>query len=316
MRIGIEFGFDATSIPGIDRLALEALIQVLRARVENVAEVVRQTWIERAQDLGISRTGDYVRGIHDARVDVLVDRESSTDLSVSIALVNTAPHARIVEDGHAAFHLPSAMSWNTDKVKRTKDGRPYLHIPFRHAAFQDEAQRAASGMTRGTLKAMMPKGIYASAKGMSYTSRRGVGPVFAGGAEGQAFKQSDLYTHGPGRRRLEHQAPAGLVALPSGDLYEFRRNARSVGRINGREAINPAWGSSRHDGMIKGGSPGATEYTTIRTITIDSPGWNIPAQVGYGVTRQVASYFRTPQGRAALEETFAGPIADVLRSRS
>jgi hypothetical protein len=53
--------------------------------------------------------------------------------------------------------------------------------------------------------------------------------------------------------------------------------------------VNPAWQSSKFSGLLKSGPKGHSEYTTIRTITPNSPGWNIPAKQGLGVARMVAS---------------------------
>lgn len=311
--MGITFTLTGTPLPTLDRDVLSSIVRILRDRANDVAELVRQVWIQRAQDLGLTQDGGYIRGIEEGRVDVVADRSDDTSMMVTISIVNTAEHAAIVEDGHAAFHLPEAVSWSSPHVKHTKDGRPYLSIPFGHSATQSPAKQAASGITRGTLKSMMPAGIYARAKGLGYTTGRGSGPVLSGGgAAGAVYEQADVYSHGPGRHRLSHVAHAGLVALPSGDLYEFRRSARSIGRIAGREAVNPEWQNSKFHGMLKTGTKGHASYLTIRTMTIDSPGWNIPAQVGYGVARQVATYLRSPQGAAAIEEILTAPILEVV----
>ena len=62
-----------------------------------------------------------------------------------------------------------------------------------------------------------------------------------------------------------------------------------VGRDGaGNPLVNPAWGSSKFDGMFKAGSPGHAQYMTIRTITPNSPGWNIPAQAGLYIAARVS----------------------------
>lgn len=264
-----------------------AMLRAVADQMMIVAQFVKQLWVARAQQMGISDSGEYVRGIAEqGEIRRVYERSTLTDIEVQLQIVNTAKHASIVEDGHAAFHLPSKIRWG-DPGKRVKQGKngPYMHIPFRHST----PAAAASGPTHTALRTQMPTDIYAKAKNLKRTIPNNVGPLYAAGGTGrhtgQMFHQADTYQRGG---RLSHDA-AGIQVSPNGQGVEARRGARAVaGRIDGRQPVNPAWRSSKYAGMMKTGAPGHTRYMTIRTITPNSPGWNIPAQGGRGVARQVA----------------------------
>lgn len=254
-------------------------------------QLLQGVWIRVAGEMDIRSSGAYIRGISEnGRVEIKPDNRNgpgSTTWEVVIEVTNTAPHASIIEDGHAAFSMVDAINWNgAGRIKRTKDGRPYLHIPFRHAAYQSAAARASSGMTTTALRSMMPEHIYAKAQKLKRTQRLGVGPIYS--KSGQ-FQAADRYKWG-GRLDRSGTSPAIIVGSSSETTYEEHRGARLIGKDKkGNTLVNPAWQNSKFHGMFKSGASGHTQYMTIRTITPDSKGWNIPAMVGLGVARRVGS---------------------------
>lgn len=268
-----------------------AMLRAFNAGALLGGQFLQGVWIRVAGEMDIRSSGAYIRGISEnGRIEIIPDNRNgpgSTTWDVVIEVTNTAPHASIIEDGHAAFSMVDAINWNgAGRIKRTADGRPYLHIPFRHAAYQSAAARASSGMTTTTLRSMMPENIYAKAKNLKRTQRLGVGPVYS--PSGQ-FLAADRYRWG-GRLDRSGTSPAIIVGHNSETTYEEHRGARLIGKDRkGNAMVNPAWQNSKFHGMFKTGGEGHSQYMTIRTITPDSKGWNIPAMAGLGVARRVGA---------------------------
>lgn len=293
------------------------LLQAIERALLMGGELARGVWIRVAQGLDLHDTGAYIRGIAvdgrvavvDPEVDLVAGRWAAT-----LTVTNTAPHASIVEDGHAAFHLPSRINWSGPRVKRTKKGTPYLHIPFRHFAFVAPSARADKGTTRKALRSMMPKHVYELAKNrLGHVRPLRVGPILS--ASGQ-FLAADRYAQPTQRhmRRLDRShIGAGITLGAAGTTgaraegFEERRGERQVGRSRHGPLTNPEWSASKFHGLFKSGGPRHTTYMTVRTITPRSKGWNIPAQVGHGVARRVGQ-------ELASGNEFRDVVADAFAS--
>lgn len=300
---------------------LDAVKAALRRGAMIAAQWVRGTWTEVAQGLNVRNTGAYLRGIRDdARVEVVSEalqegRDGAANLEIVVEVTNTAPHASIVEEGHGAFRLPDVINWagKGGRVKRTKTGLPYLHIPFRSRAFASASAREAGGYTTATIKAMMPAEVYAAAKRLTYTKKLGVGPIRAENGQWVAadrYKWGTRLDRGGTRPAFIMGGPGVGAGGPGEPGFEEHRGARMVGRDgNGAPLINPAWQTSKFHGMFKGGGKGHTEYMTIRTITPLSPGWNIPAQQGLFIAARVA---RAAESDERLRELVGETIRSAL----
>ena len=313
-------------LPAID---LATARRMLRAQMDTAATFAKALWYQRAQDLHIRHTGEYLRGIQAAVITVVRETETDEAITVHFEIRNEAPHASIVEVGHPAFHLPSAINWSGPNVKRGKSG-PYLHIPFKHAAYQTPEQREKSGMTIGTLKTMLPQDVYQRAKRLRYTLPKRVGPIYrhADGTllHGEQWKEAaranplqhqfvaaDRYQRGGSLK--DNTAGPRIVGHPGGALVDVWRGERTVqGRsAQGQRLTNPAWKTSRFQGLIKSGPKGHASYLTIRTITPRSPGWNIPAQMGHGVARQVQRAPTNGVGSDRLRELLTAAAVAAVR---
>lgn len=260
-------------------------------------DFAKAAWLAHAEALGWRNSGpnSYVGGIQALdNISISDVRADSENWEVTITVTNTSPHASFVEHGRSAFHLPDKINWGGPNVKQGKNG-PYLHIPFGHSAHQSAKKRETSGMTQGTLKKMMPAHIYRQAVGLERRIRNGAGRQH--NAAGQ-FIAADKYHWGGDtkRRRLDRSGSKPSIIGGSGDggphnqTHVEHRSARTVGRDkHGGAMTNPAWKSSKFHGMMKTGSKGHTEYMTIRTITPNSAGWNIPAMAGYFIARKVSA---------------------------
>ncbi len=270
-------------------------------------------WPAIAMEAGLRSTGAYIRGIQQSgRITVVQEPALKSGMfEMVIEIVNTDPKASIVEDGHGAFHLPSKIDWGrtTGSIKRTKEGKPYLHIPFRHRAAASMKTIKDQGYLPSTVKAMMPSEIYKQAKQLAFTTKQHQGRQYSQqfGREGQ-FVAADRYNWGGRLKRSPGRT--GFHQSRTGQHYEERRSSRSVGRDRHGMLVNPAWSSSKYAGMFRaGGGSTQTSYHTIRTITPDSLGWNIPATPGYGIARKVASKLKEHDH---VRELFELGVMEVL----
>jgi hypothetical protein len=252
-----------------------AKAQVLRQAAIAV-EFARGVWTQYAQAIGPYRTGSYLRGIQDdARVTLQV-QETEWEVTVDATIVNTSPHARYVEDGHQAFRLPDAIDWSGPNVKQGKSG-PYLRIPFRHRAHASASQQEQQGLTYATRRAMMPAAIYARAQALAARSE---------GRPAERLRVDAELGLGPGR----------LWADTHGQSELWRGEQRVAGRIGGKAVSNPAWKSSKVQGMFRVARGESSEYLTVRVVKPTSQGWVIPAQQGYGIARAVTAELRNGEG--------------------
>lgn len=311
-RARLHLGMKTKNLDGLEP-DIEAVRTSLRRQAFVAATFVKGLWIQRALDLKVSRTGAYIRGIAaEGQLRVISEHMGPDRMVLTFEIVNTAPHAKLVEDGHPAFSLVQAINWSstTGRIKIGPKG-PFLHIPFRHRAFVSPEERESSGTTRGTLKAMMPEHIHAEAMKLDFTRPRKEGPIRHGGRHVQA----DRYDYGG---RMKHHATPSIQLGTGGQGahnvgFEARRGERTVGFDRaGQPMTNPAWKGSKYHGMMRSSTRGHSSFTTIRTITPRSLGWNIPAMVGYGVARSVAASARSGVGarklQAMMKKAALGPL--------
>jgi hypothetical protein len=299
-------------------------------------QFVQGVWLQRAQQLDIRHTGRYLRGIgKDARIELVqgapeVSVDGDLQFEIIVDITNTAAHASFVEDGHPAFHLPSRIDWSRGdgRIKRTEDGRPYLHIPFRHYAYRRGATaeelasgepprhtREGSGYTYQAVRNMMPESISREASNLQRRLPTNAGVQRR--PDGQ-FLAADRYRwehpQQHHNRRLDRSGTSPMFIMGGRDIgYEEHRPARQVGKDpQGNPMVNPAWQSSKFHGLFRGGPKGQEQYMTIRTITPDSEGWHIPAQVGMGVARSVASIVEHGEAGRKLGALVAAQIQAAL----
>lgn len=313
-----------------DRDAREVAFTALRRGAFLGAEFIRAVWSRVAGALDIrGGFGDdghvtYQQGIQSAGIVLEQERTSGGDYAIELSITNSSPHAQLVEEGHAAFHLPDVIDWSATggSIKRGPHG-PYLHIPFRHSAYASAGSRTEQGYTYAAKRAMMPKDVSQAAARLSRTIRLNQGRVYrdtlardldVGRRRGplveRQFVQADRYSWG---RRLRRDTTPGIRIGPDGVGYEEHRGARAVGRgAGGRMLENPAWKTSKFEGLFKSGPKGHTSYMTIRTITPHSRGWNIPAMAGKYVARKVAHELTYGETAAELERIVTEPFIAAL----
>lgn len=302
---GLTVDIEYSNLLGLAQISPADVQRVMQEATREVAMRTKARWVElAAQKLGQRSAGAYLQGIQNAEVKQVGGEGGAAGVAgVSYIITNNAPHASFVEDGRAAFHLPSRINWSGPKVKQGKNG-PYMSIPFTHAAFAPEKALDKAGVKTATRKRMMPRDISNAARELTPRTRLNAGPQY--NAKGQ-YVAADRYTQGGSLRGM----PMSRFIATRDGLVENRRGEQMIaGRIGGRQVSNPAWQSSRFEGLFKAGTPGHTQYMTIRTITPNSKGWNIPSQPGYGIARQVAAEMQN-EGHRDLNDFIADALYEL-----
>ena len=299
--VPLDFGISFDSAFALAMRSPEEIQAVLRRAAYAIADEAKAVWIETAQAANLRVDGGYISGIQAAVIEER-STEGQGSGNFTFDITNHAAHANIVEDGHAAFHLPSRINWSGPKVKMGKKG-PYLNIPLRHSA----PTNPASGPTPRAIRTEMPPSIYARAVKLKPTIPLNMGPQRS--PTGQ-YLAADRYIRGD---HLRFSSMAKYVTGAHGRQHENWRPATTVGHdSSGRPMTNPAWKSSKYSGMIKSQpAPGHTEYMTIRTVTPNSKGWNIPARPGFGIARKVQEKFGGGDGQEMLN-TFIRMFVEEL----
>lgn len=188
---------------------------------------------------------------------------------LAVAVANTAPHARVLEDGHAGFHLPSTIDWGGPKVKTSKRGVRYLTIPFRHGT------PGTQGVGAGRARTMMARDVYRNARTLFRDMQA------SSAAKVRAREQIDA-----AGTRLSR--PYGLPGFPAA----LRAHAL---RTEGQPGYT--WRARTYEGLTyreqrTPGGRSSGSYFTFRTLTEDSAGWFIPAFPGYHIAANVVERVR------------------------
>lgn len=316
----------------------------LRAAVFQAGQLIKAAWLHAADGQIVNRSnGDYIAGLRGAgsfRYPLDGDR-------FAVGVFNVARHAAVIEDGHPAFNLATAIDWgNTPKSKPTKAGSWYIVIPFRHYT----PPRAGEGATVSRFKKSMPGAVHRVAKKLEpgehmtfydRASHETVADVTAGRHGAIKLGERRL---GPGRpddhplgpsprgRYLHVTSPAARSAAFAGrtevDAGGGKVVVRHPGQVkspashqahiqhwkdtgkNGPEpsAARKEW--SIYEGMIKSGAKGHTQYMTFRVITPRSNWW-IPARRGLKVAEAVQAQ-TAPTVRAMFQTAFRQDVERAL----
>lgn len=256
---------------GLAGIDLTNPLSATRQAILECTSWLRDFWIAAGQD--IADRGGYWHGIAEPEVG---------EDGLSVTVVNTARHAAVIENGHGGFHLPSAIDWSkAAKVKVSKNGVRYLTIPFRHST----PGRAGGGSTRTAMRQMMPDTIATRAKKLEPSFR------LEGGGYDWA-KQNGRLTMGA--RAMQPTWPSKFLKR---DVVGYK----------------PHWTTGRFEGMVKmvqqGQKVSSGQYMTFRTLTENSPKWNIPPMAGRHI---VALHVLTPGHIDEIREKMAAAIAHDL----
>lgn len=208
----------------------------LEAAVELVAYKVQERWREYAQGkplpngkaIGV-RSGGYLKSIQ-------IEQKNPLTWEV----YSDAPYASAIEYGQAPYDMKQALA-TSPKVRRTKDGKRYLIIPFRWGTPGAVTFGAKNTMTQAEhkfLKILQPSHV------------TGMGQRESGNYPGMMIAQRQ-YKWG------------GRLRDPGNPTFQSKQGRRMQGMVR---FDNPSGGHS--------------SYLTFRVMTEDSTGWIRPAQPG------------------------------------
>ena len=173
-------------------------------------------------------------------------------------------YAREIDDGRPARDLKKYLD-TSSKVRRTKDGRRFLIIPFRHNTPGNDAHAPA-----------MPPEVYDAAKLLKAST-------IAGQGQRRAGEVTSVHPRwGTQVLGKKHQTPF-LMDRSTRQHVMVPRNIYQWGE---RLAGLPK-SLSRYEGMVKTGSAKHTQYMTFRIMMEGSKGWIIPPQPGQKIVAGV-----------------------------
>jgi hypothetical protein len=216
--------------------------------VQEAARRVQAAWIAAAEGSTLAGS-DQARYIHGLTQPGSVVYPDGGD-PLAARVVNVAPEAARLESGAPSYHLPSVVRWSLSRAaRRSKAGRWYLRIPFRHGTPRTGVGRL--GVRAATLERTMTQGVYRVARLLRPGQRLTAGPT-----QGRAL-------HAQG---LNPYAPALAQNIRPGSAHQAREE-----------------GMRRVPGHRRGGA----HYMTIRTMTPSSTGWWMPGKPGVRVAAEV-----------------------------
>lgn len=181
-------------------------------------------------------------------------------------------YAEEIETGRPPRDLKRMLDTSM-KVRRTKDGRRFLVIPFRHNTPGNDAHAPA-----------MPESVYALASQLSPSK-------IVGQAKRASGEVTSLHPTW-GMRTLKKQTPFASHA-PSKSTYLVARNVYQWGNKLPAFALANKAEERKYGNMYRFDSrtPGGKRYSTYLTFRImmeGSPGWIVPAKPGLFLAKKVA----------------------------
>lgn len=259
----------------------EQVMPLLNQAVNAIAQQTRINWIESVQ------RAKLWSGERDAYAQSITMRMTGP---FSAVVETDYKYAKDIETGRPPYDLKRMLN-TSQKVRRTKDGRRFLVIPFRHNTPGSEATGPS-----------MPQHVYADASQLSASvvtgqSQRPAGeitklsPKFGMVAMGKKTQRSS-----PFLSDIKTKAPA-MVA---------KRNYQWGGRLGaGSMGPNPNGKVDRFAGMVRfdtsAGGPQHSTYMTFRVMMEGSNGWIVPAKPGLYLAQNVAENMK-PLAEKVLSE--------------
>lgn len=259
----VEFriSVDLSSIAGINQLVLAQAMPMLGQAVRAVAQATQSNWIQAVQ------SAKLWSGEKDAYSASIQWREAGP---LSALVWTEYKHAEEIETGRPARDLKKMLD-TSNKVRRTKDGRRFLVIPFCHnvEAMPAHVYDAASQLRASTI--------------VGQTQRR------AGEITSASFGQGMV----PMSEKRQRRNPY-LKSTATHQNVMVNKNIYSWGGrlLPGAMGPNPFGKSDRFAGMVRfdTSTPGAkrSTYLTFRIMMEGSTGWIVPAQPGQFLAKKVA----------------------------
>ena len=190
-------------------------------------------------------------------------------------------HAQAIETGRPPRDLKKMLD-TSHKVRRTKDGRRFLVIPFRHNTPGNDGLGPA-----------MPQHVYDVASKLIPSKVVGTGLRRAGEITSARIGRG-MTPLGENRQR---RSPYLSDIKTRGPVMVTKRNYQWGERLGaGSMGPNPRGKVDRFAGMVRfdtsAGGKRYSTYMTFRTMMEGSSGWIIPAKPGLYLAKKVAEEMR------------------------
>ena len=268
------FSLDMPSNDDIKKIVNGAVLPKIAQAVHAVAQQARINW----QDAVM-----HARLWSGEKVPYVASIKMEMTGAFSAVVSSDYKYADEIETGRPPRDLKKMLDTST-KVRRTKDGRRFLVIPFRHNAPGGDALAPA-----------MPVDVYQMAKGLSASSVTGSGTRPSG--------EVTILSRKTGMRAANTQTPY-LSHTKSGGHYLVNKSTYAWG-----DRLTPVMlhGQAKADQKKYAGmtrfrtSTGGSSYLTFRIMMEGSTGWIIPAQPGIYLAKKVADELAPLAEKAVTE---------------
>lgn len=252
-------------------IARAAMFNNLSAAVERVAMAGAERWKESVLK---ARLWDGERQAYASTI-----RHEMTG-PYSAVIVSDYKYVEDIENGRPPYDLKRMLNTST-KVRRTKDGRRFLVIPFRDNTPGNTALAGA-----------MPAGVYALARSLAPSRISGQGQRPAGEVT-HISPKSGMRPAAEQTSFLSNPATKKTFLVPKRE-YEWggRLTARALRQAGVSEADQKRYaGMYRFDARTPGGKQ-YSGYVRFRMMIEGSAGWIIPARPGLHIAEGVANGLR------------------------
>jgi len=274
------FSLDMPSNDDIKKIVNGAVLPRITQAVHAIAQQARINWQEAVM---------HARLWSGEKIPYVASIKMEMTGAFSAVVSTDYKYADEIENGRPPRNLKKMLD-TSSKVRRTKDGRRFLVIPFRHNTPGSEALAPA-----------MPTDVYQMAKELSGSSITGSGT--------RPSCEVTILSRKTGMRAASAQTPY-LSHINSGGHYLVNKSSYAWG-----DRLTPAMlhGQSKADQKKYAGmtrfrtSTGGSSYLTFRIMMEGSTGWIIPAQPGKYLARKVVSEL-APLTEKVIVEAFKHSI--------
>jgi hypothetical protein len=276
-KIAVDLSAVINAVPVITRQVFPLVNQTIRA----IAQQTHANWMEsvyRAK-LWSGEKDAYAKSI---------TWEMTGDFSAVVQ--SDYKNADEIETGRPPYDLKQMLN-TSPKVRRTKDGRRFMIIPFRQNTTGYDA-----------LTSSMPQDVYDAGSALKASS-----------IVGQAKRASGEITsiHPKwGTQVLKKQTPFASNTKTRGPMLVNKNIYKWGGKLDtsGMTGLSDAQ-KKRYNGMVRmtGATPGGGRYSqfmTFRVMMEGSSGWIIPARPGLYLAKKVADKMQ-PLAEKVLNEAVA-----------
>lgn len=248
----------------------------LEKSVDDSLHHVQKKWRETANATFKYRTGSYNQAVQ-------VEYPLTED-NLYGQVINRLPYAMVLEKGQTSAQRMNILN-TSHQIRINKLGGKYLIIPFRH------------GIPGSVTMRPMPASVYKEAKELSYSRRVGTYLEFSMQLIEASRKDMDLIGNfGNPVPLAKPRATTGNIPLAKRFKYAWGDRLTGVG--------------GRHEGMVKMGKKGHSQFMTFRVMSEHGKPWKgTPAFRVAGTTAEQVK----PEVTTILENGFKKDVEEMKK---